>query len=77
MILRDGLMLASLGILLGVPIVLAGAKYLEKELFEMKPLEPFSTVVALGILFCSAVIAVGIPAARASALQPNETLRQE
>ena len=54
-----------------------GAKYLEKELFEMKPLEPFSTTVALGILFCSAVIAVGIPAARASALQPSETLRQE
>jgi len=77
MILRDGLVLASLGILLGVPIVLAGAKYLEKELFEMKPLEPFSTVVALAILFCSALIAVSIPATRASALHPSETLRQE
>ena len=33
--------------------------------------------LALGILFVAALVAVGIPALRASALQPAETLRQE
>lgn len=77
LVMRDGLVLAVLGILLGLPIVFLGAKYLEKELFQMKPLEPESATLALGILFCCALIAVGIPALRASALQPSETLRQE
>ena len=43
----------------------------------MKPLEPLSLALALGILFVAAIVAVGIPALRASALQPAEALRQE
>jgi ABC-type antimicrobial peptide transport system permease subunit len=77
MVMRDGVALALLGILLGMPIVFLGAKYLEKELFQMKPLEPVSATFALGILFGCALIAVGIPAIRASVLKPSETLRQE
>ena len=63
--------------LLGVPIVWVGAKYVEKELFHMKPLEPVSLALALGILLAAALVAVGIPAVRASALEPAEALRQE
>ncbi len=77
MVLREGLALAALGIVLAMPVVWVGAKYLEKELFQMKPLEPVSLVLALSILFAAALVAVGIPALRASALQPAETLRQE
>jgi predicted permease len=77
MVLREGLGMAASGLLIGIPVVWLGAKYVEKELSRMKPLEPLSLALALGILFVAALVAVGIPALRASALQPAEALRQE
>ena len=63
--------------LIGIPIVWLGAKYVEKELSGTKPLEPLSLTLALGMLLAAALVAVGIPALRAAALKPSETLRQE
>jgi predicted permease len=77
MVMREGLALALAGIVLGMPIVWLGAKYAEKELFQMKVFEPVSIVAALAILLAAAVVAVGAPAARASAIQPSETLREQ
>ena len=77
MVLREGLGLATSGMLVGMPVVWLGAKYVEKGLSRMKPLEPLSVALALGILLAAAFVAVGIPALRAAALQPAETLRQE
>jgi ABC-type antimicrobial peptide transport system permease subunit len=77
MVLREGLGMAVLGMLAGAPMVWLGAKYLEKELFQTKPLEPVAVSLALGILFAAALFAVLIPAVRASTLQPDQTLRQE
>jgi predicted permease len=77
MVLREGLRLAIFGMLAGLPIVWLGAKYVEKELSQMKPLDPLSIALALGILFAAALVAIGVPALRASALHPAETLRQE
>jgi ABC-type antimicrobial peptide transport system permease subunit len=76
MILREGMALALAGLLMGLPIVWLGARYLEKELFQMKPLEPLSILLASGVLLLAALAAVGIPALRASAIQPAQTLRQ-
>jgi hypothetical protein len=77
MVLREGLILTALGILMGIPVVWLGARYVEKLLAHMKPLEPVSLALALGILLAAALLAVAIPALRASALEPVETLRQE
>ena len=77
MVLREGLALPVLGILAAAPVVWLGAKYVEKELFQLKPLDPLSLALALSILITAAVAAVLIPAIRASNLQPVETLRQE
>jgi len=77
MVMREGLALALAGIVLGMPVVWLGAKYAEKELFQMKVFEPLSIVAALAILLTAALIAVGAPAARASAIQPSETLREQ
>lgn len=77
MVFREGAILAVFGMLIGLPIVWFGAKYLEKELYQMKPMEPFSVALSLGILLIAALTAVAIPAIRASALSPTETLRQE
>jgi ABC-type lipoprotein release transport system permease subunit len=43
----------------------------------MKVFEPLSIAVAAGILLAAALVAVGAPAARASALQPSATLRAQ
>jgi putative ABC transport system permease protein len=77
MVLREGLTLALAGIVLGLAVVWLGAKYAEKELFRMKVFEPVSVMAAIGILLAAARVAVGAPAARASALQPSETLREQ
>lgn len=77
MVLREGLRLVALGLLIGVPLRWLGAKYVQKELFQMKPLEPASIFAALGILLTAALVAVAIPAIRASALRPMDALRQE
>ncbi|HYZ87267.1 MAG TPA: FtsX-like permease family protein, partial [Bryobacteraceae bacterium] len=77
MVLREGLVLVVAGIVLGLPLVWLGAKYAQKELFQMKVLEPASLITSLAILLAAALLGIGIPAARASALQPAETLREE
>jgi predicted permease len=77
MVLREGLVLAGAGILIGVPVIFLGAKYVAKELYQMKPIEPLTVALTLAILLASAVAAVSIPALRASGLEPSETLRQE
>ncbi len=77
MVLREGLGLTALGMLMAMPLVWLGARYVKKLLFDMKPLEPASIALALGILLVAAFFAVGIPALRASALEPADTLRQE
>jgi predicted permease len=77
MVVREGMVLAGAGILIGVPVIFFGAKYVAKELYQMKPLEPLTFSLTLAILLASAVAAVSIPALRASGLEPSETLRQE
>ncbi len=77
MVLREGLALALIGMLLGLPVVWVGAKYIAKEVSELKAFEPVSILFAFGILLAAALVAVGVPALRASALHPSETLRQE
>ena len=77
LILSEGLGMAVLGIVLGVPFLWLGGKYLEKELTNMKPLDPISLFLGVGVLFLAALIAAGFPALRASMLDPAETLKQE
>jgi ABC-type antimicrobial peptide transport system permease subunit len=77
LILKEGLGMAVLGIVLGVPFLWLGGKYVQKELTNMKPLDPISLVVGIGVLFLAAVFAVGLPALRASTVDPARTLRME
>jgi predicted permease len=77
LILREGLATAALGILLGVPLVWLGGKYIQKELTNGKPLDPVSLGVVTGIFLIAALVAAGLPAVRASALDPANALRQE
>ena len=77
MVLRDGVKLVVVGVLAGLPVVWLGARYAEKELTHMKALEPLSLSLATGILLAAALAAIGIPALRASKIQPMEMLRRD
>lgn len=77
MVLSEGLALALAGIGLGLPVVWLCSKYAEKELYQMKVVEPESMAAAVGILAVAALAAVVAPAARASWLDPAETLREQ
>ena len=50
MVLREGLLIAVIGMAIGVPLVWVGAKYVEQELYQMKALEPLSFALTLGLL---------------------------
>jgi len=77
LILREGLGMAVLGVVLGVPFLWLGGRYLQKELTNMKALDPGSLFLGLSVLLLATLLAAGLPALRASMLDPAETLRQE
>ena len=77
LILGEGLGMAVGGVLLGMPVLWLGGKYLQKELTNLKPLDPPSLFLALGILLLAALFTSGLPALRESTLDPAETLRED
>jgi len=77
MILREGLGMALLGVAMGVPLVCLGAEMVNKQLADIKPMDAASLFVGVGILLIAALVATGLPALRAAALDPAEALRQE
>jgi len=77
MILREGLGMALLGVAMGVPLVCLGAEMVNKQLADIKPMDAASLFGGVGILLIAALVATGLPALRAAALDPAEALRQE
>jgi len=77
MVLKEAIGLTSLGLILGAPAIYYGSQLLEKELFELKPLNPILIGISLLLLASSATIAAWLPARRAAALDPSTALRNE
>ena len=77
MILRDGLLFASTGLALGVPIALAAGRLVSSMLFGIKPSEPATMVVAATLLVVLDLAAGYLPARRAMRIDPMIALRYE
>ena len=77
MILRESLVLAAAGLLLGIPAALAGARVLQSMLFGLAPTDPATMAVATLSMLVLAVLAGYIPARRASRVDPMVALRAE
>src|SRR5207244_3017796 len=75
MILRDSLVLVALGLTLGLPAALAGARAVESVLFGIRPIDPFTFATTTALLATVGGAAAFLPARRASQLDPNEILR--
>jgi len=76
-VLREVLVLAAVGLAIGVPIALGASRLLESFLFQMQPNDPGALAVAVLILLSAALVAGYGPAWRASRIRPIVALRHE
>jgi putative ABC transport system permease protein len=77
LIVRNGLKLVGLGLLLGLPIAVAGGLWLNSVLFEISPADPLTLVGSVAVLTLVALLACAIPARRATRIDPMIALRAE
>jgi predicted permease len=77
MVLGDVLALAALGLLIGFPLVFAGARYVKSFMYGIAPTDPVSIAIAVGVLLASGLIASVIPARRASRIAPMTAVRAD
>jgi macrolide transport system ATP-binding/permease protein len=76
-VLREGLLQSGVGLLIGVPIVLLGSRFLQSELYDMKGNDFPSIMMAVIVLAFAAWLASLIPALRAASIDPVKALRTE
>ncbi|HEV2179630.1 MAG TPA: ABC transporter permease [Gemmatimonadaceae bacterium] len=77
MVLRQGLLLAGIGIAIGLAAALAATRLLAGFLFGVPPTDLFTFVGAAALLVVVALVASWIPARRAAASDPMIALRAE
>jgi predicted permease len=77
MVLSQGIRLALVGVGLGIIGAYFGSRVLRSLLFEVKPGDPVAFVGATLLLMSVAVLAILLPARRASSVDPVETFKSE
>ena len=77
LVMRGALTLVGLGLLIGVPVALVGARFMADQLYDVKAYDPISLLIAMAILAAAAIAAGFIPARRASQIEPMIALRSE
>ena len=75
LVVREGLVLAATGLLLGVLTATLGVRLLQTMLFGVELWDVFAWASAIAVLLIVAVIASWIPARRASSVAPGSALR--
>jgi predicted permease len=77
MVLRESLLISVAGIVVGVPLAIAGAQLVRSMLFGVTPGDPISYLGALLGVTLVALVASAIPARRAASVDPIVALRYE
>jgi putative ABC transport system permease protein len=75
LVVRQSLLLASIGIAIGLVVALATTRVLGTLLFGVSPTDPFVLAGASLVLLALAALASYAPARRASRVDPVEALR--
>jgi len=77
MVLRDGFLQVAIGLLIGVPVVVAASHLLGHRLYGVKSYDPAVLGGAILVLATCALIAGFVPARRATTIDPMRALRTE
>jgi ABC-type lipoprotein release transport system permease subunit len=74
---RQGLVLTSLGAIVGLASAAALIRWISSLLFGVEPLDPLTYAISLVALAAAALVASYLPARRAASVDPMETLRSD
>ncbi|HET7372433.1 MAG TPA: FtsX-like permease family protein, partial [Gemmatimonadaceae bacterium] len=77
LLLRDGAAVIGTGVAAGVLVFAAFARLLGSLTFEVRPLDPAALASAVAGVLAIATLAMWIPARRAAAMNPADTLKAE
>ena len=77
LVLRETLLLALIGVAIGLPAVAGASRVIKSELFGMTAADPLTLALATLAMFAVAALAGYIPARRASKTDPMVALRYE
>jgi ABC-type antimicrobial peptide transport system permease subunit len=76
-VVREALWLVVIGLVLGLPVVFLGGRFISTLLFGVEPFDGVSLIAATLVLISVGGLCSAIPAIRASRVDPNVALRQE
>jgi len=77
MVLRESVTLVGVGLAIGLPVALAGARLVSKMLFGLAPADPASFAGGSVLLLAFAALAGYLPARKAALVDPMVALRYE
>ena len=77
LVLRETLLLALIGVAIGLPAALAATRLTEGLLFELKPTDPLTIAMATLVMISIATLAGYLPARRAARVDPMVALRHD
>ena len=74
---RRAMLLVSVGVTIGLGVAVGFTRFMQSLLFGISPVDPISFTAMPVVLAAAAVLASYLPARRAAAVDPVETLRAE
>ena len=77
LVLRGALTQTVLGLVIGIPIAIGGAKLMGTQLYRVDIWDPSALTISVAMLLLSAFVAAAIPARRAASIDPMQALRTE
>jgi ABC-type antimicrobial peptide transport system permease subunit len=77
MVLKESFRVTVIGVLIGVPVAIAGSHLIDSLLFEVAPSDPMTLIAAAIMLGITALLAAWIPSRRAARINPSRTLKYE
>jgi ABC-type antimicrobial peptide transport system permease subunit len=77
MFVRHGLILAAIGVAIGLAAASGATRLISSLLFQVNPIDPMSYASVALALIGATLLASYIPALRATAVDPIEALRVE
>ena len=75
--LRDGLRVVLAGMAVGAVVALLGGRFLAPMLYQTSARDPLVFAVVVGTLLAASLVAVVVPALRATRVDPLTALRSD